>query len=130
MHAAIPFPITNPAKVRLHRIVVALNAAERCRRAIGGSGSLILMPHLVGTAHIDPTDTNFTPFAIGQINPSRDSVHDVLDDITLDTVVRELDTVSDFIKYLRKKRSPNYSRQAIRGARRGRPAGCLFNTNG
>jgi hypothetical protein len=42
------------------------------------------------------------PFFVGNVAPERGFVH-VLDDVALDIVLQELDTVSDFIAYLRKK---------------------------
>src|SRR5712692_9537381 len=48
-----PFPIglPNPDNARFHRIVVAHDKTWRCRQEIGGSGSLNIMPSIVGAAH-------------------------------------------------------------------------------
>jgi hypothetical protein len=93
-----PFPIDlpDPAAIRFHRIVVAHQVSERCRQELGGSGSLIINTSVVGDAHAK------TPFTIGQIDPARGVVH-ILDDITLNTLLRSLDTASDVIQYLTKK---------------------------
>jgi hypothetical protein len=42
------------------------------------------------------------PFLVGDVDPSRDFIH-VLDDVTLDIILGELDTVTDFLGYLSRK---------------------------
>lgn len=42
------------------------------------------------------------PFAIGDIDPEGDYIH-VFDDVSLEIVMRELDTISDFTEYLDKR---------------------------
>lgn len=42
------------------------------------------------------------PFQVGSVNPEKGFVH-VLDDLALDTLMRELDTVYDFTSYLSDK---------------------------
>ncbi len=99
-----PFPLDVPglATARFHRVVVAHNASQRCRDELGGSGSLMLMPHIIGPMHSDPRTGGIVPFAIGQIDPDKGYVH-VLDDTTLDILLGNLDTVRDFVSYLTKK---------------------------
>lgn len=99
-----PFPIDLPssANIKFHRIVVAHGAGDRCRLEVGGSGSLIIDPGIVGDAHFAGKGRPGTPFTIGQIDPSRGFIH-VLDDVALDTVLLSLDTTIDFIRYLIKK---------------------------
>lgn len=96
-----PFPIDlpNPNNAKFHRIVVAHDKTWRCRQEIGGSGSLVVLPSVVGAAHYMGA---VKPFAIGQINPAKGYVH-VFDDVSLGVVMRSLDTVSDFVAYLTKK---------------------------
>lgn len=50
-----PFPVALPPmdRARFHRIVVAHDAARRCRELLGGSGSLMLFPPLKGRAHYE-----------------------------------------------------------------------------
>jgi hypothetical protein len=97
-----PFPIDvpNPAGARFHRIVVAHDASRRCRDLLGGSGSLIIDPGIVGAHHCEGDDVR--PFRVGQIDPRRGFVH-VLDDTSLDVLLRTLDTISDFVNYLARK---------------------------
>lgn len=44
------------------------------------------------------------PFIIGDLNPEKTFVH-ILDEITLDLILDELDTISDFTRYLKEKES-------------------------
>lgn len=54
------------------------------------------------TAKTDGTNVIPAPFTIGDVNPDGTFIH-VLDDVTLDIVMGELDTISDFVAYLKKK---------------------------
>jgi hypothetical protein len=92
-----PVPLPRPDRTHVHRVVVALNAAERCKAFFGrGNGSLKVRPDVKGEAHFG------RPFTIGQLDPVRGYVH-VIDAFTLDVLMSELDTVSDFVDYLSKK---------------------------
>ena len=103
----LPVPLPDPARIRVHRIVVAHDVARRCRELLGGSGSLVIFPALKGDAHVsgpvvfprcegniyeqwakafrEPINYAMTvlPFAIGDLDPARGFVH-VFDDIGLD----------------------------------------------
>ena len=97
-----PFPIEIPEKGEavIHRIVVARGAGEACKQYFGdGMGSLRVRPEIVGVRHCAPDSQ---PFAVGELDPSGSYVH-VMDDITLDIVLSELDTVVDFTDYLTKR---------------------------
>ena len=85
--------------MRFHRVVVAHGTRKRCRRHLGGTGTLVLKPDIVGKAHYE---RDCEPFLIGDVDPTKGFVH-VLDDISLDVVLGHLDTVADFIAYLTKK---------------------------
>jgi hypothetical protein len=110
-----PLPIPEPERMRVHRIVVAHGVSEACRYALGGSGSLMIVPSVIGDDHLLLGDDRVVlmegrltlpsparPFTIGQIDPSKGFVH-VLDDTTLDVLLRTLDTVKDFVEYLVRK---------------------------
>jgi hypothetical protein len=100
-----PFPIDlpDPAQATFHRIVVAHESAERCQKELGGSGSLMIMPGVIGEMHyMGLDDGGGPPFAVGQIDTAKGYVH-VLDDASLAIVMDTLDTVSDFVAYLSKK---------------------------
>jgi hypothetical protein len=97
-----PFPIDvpEPSKAKFHRVVVAHDASRRCQELLGGSGSLIIAPSIIGPMHYEGEDVS--PFHIGQVDPSRGFVH-VLDDTSLDVVLQTLDTITDFVNYLTRK---------------------------
>ena len=99
-----PFPLAlpEPSVAKFHRVVVAHGMAERCQHELGSSGSLRIVPDIVGAMHTARPEDGGQPFAIGQIDPARGYVH-VLDDASLDIVMAELDTVSDFVVYLSEK---------------------------
>jgi hypothetical protein len=94
----VPFPISLPSsdKARIHRVVVAHDAARRCRAVLGGSGSLMLQSTLDGAEHLTQ------PFRIGHVDRDKGFIH-VFDDTALDVVMSTLDTITDFVSYLTKK---------------------------
>ncbi len=93
-----PFPLQLPpaGRARVHRVVVAHGVADACRASLGGSGSLMYSP-MIG-------DNDAAPFTVGDLDPARGFVH-ILDDTTLEILLTTLDTVADFIAYLREKES-------------------------
>ena len=99
-HCSRKVPIGLPDKdvMRIHRIAVALGIHDACKEFFGGKslGSLIVDSLLRGAEHFD------FPFFIGHVSPDKGYVH-VLDDFTLDAILQELDTISDFVAYLTKK---------------------------
>ena len=100
-----PLPLKLPPsdEMRIHRVVVARGAGERCSVFFGGdSGSLMVRNDLVGHSHINPPAGPSGIFRIGQLNPEKGYVH-VLDDENLDILLSELDTVADFVAYLSRK---------------------------
>jgi hypothetical protein len=98
------FPIDLPSSedAIFHRIIVAHGASKRCKEKLGGSGSLMIFPDVIGDAHCLPVSKGGVPFAVGQVNPQKGFVH-ILDDTTLDILLRTLDTITDFVSYLIKK---------------------------
>jgi hypothetical protein len=100
----IPFPLRlpDPAYVRVHRILVANGASEQCRLELGGSGTLMLRPVLVGGDHTKPAVEGGVPFAVGRVSANQPFVH-ILDDMSLPLLLENLDTAPDFINYLTKK---------------------------
>ncbi len=100
-----PLPIELPRadEMRIHRVIVARGAGERCSAFFGGdSGSLMVRNDLVGDAHINAPAGLFGIFRIGRIDPGKGYVH-VFDDANLDILLSELDTVTDFVAYLTRK---------------------------
>jgi hypothetical protein len=70
---------------------------------------MVLSP-LKGDAHINVSAEGFIPFAFGDVDPDGPFVH-IFDETALDIVLRELDTITDFVRYL------NQREAAIRGDR-------------
>ena len=101
----VPFPLALPPveRRRVHRIIVARGAEEAGRKYFdGGLGTFVIKPGLKGQDHRNPNAATYLPFAIGDIDPESDYVH-VFDDVSLEIVMRELDTISDFTEYLDKR---------------------------
>ena len=97
----LPIKIPPPERRKVHGIVVALGAGEECKAFFGeGVGSLMIVPTIKGEEHWQ-TDI-VAPFAIGDVDPEGSFIH-VLDDVSLEVVMRELDTISDLTSYLTKK---------------------------
>jgi hypothetical protein len=62
----------------------------------------MIVPQIIGDDHINPKSVHHAPFAVGDLDPDKPFIH-VLDDVTLDIILRERDTITDFTLYLRKK---------------------------
>ena len=102
-----PFPIDlPPPEDRIfHRVVIATGAAPLCEEHVpGSSGSLIIKPDIQAADHWMQNNDTFQPFAIGDLEPSGSFVH-VFDEVALDIVMHELDTIRDFTDYLEKRSS-------------------------
>jgi hypothetical protein len=98
-----PVVLPPPGETKFHRIVVAHGASRRCREALGGSGSLMIAPLVVGEMHYRRSgDREVTPFFVGRVDTSHGYVH-VFDDTTLDIVMTARDTITDFVDYLTKE---------------------------
>lgn len=98
----LPLQIPREPDVVFHRIVVAHDASGRRKAATGGSGSLKIDLRLSGDAHGRPASQGGHPFSVGHILRDRAYVH-VLDDVALEIVMKALDTVTDFVRYLAAK---------------------------
>lgn len=82
---------------------MARGAKEAGRKFFdGGLGTFVVLPALKGDDHRDPEASKVMPFAIGDIDPDGDFAH-VFDDVSLDIVIREFDTISDLTGYLDKR---------------------------
>lgn len=98
----LPIYLPSVSDMRVHRIAVAHGAGQRCQYHLGGSGSLMINMSLVGDDHYKSLNEHGMPFAVGTVDDKQGYVH-VLDDTTLDIILRTLDTTTDFIAYLEKK---------------------------
>lgn len=93
-----PLSIPNPDQAVFHRFAVTRGGYEKCREHFAGqsTGSLVINTAITGSAHED------NPFNVGIVAPGRGYIH-VLDELTLEVLLKELDTIPDFITYLKKK---------------------------
>lgn len=101
-NCTVPFPLEIPKleDAHIHRIVISHGISDHIKKNVGGSGSLRINPSIIDEVHFDCK--RCTPFTIGQIDSKKGFIH-VLDDVTLDIVMTKLDTITDFLNYLKKK---------------------------
>jgi hypothetical protein len=97
-----PIDLPTPDRMRIHYIVVAHNISARCAAYFpSSSGSLIFDSQMPAQPHRLEQD-KIEPFVVGWMDPDRPFVH-VLDDESLDTVLKSRGTITDFIEYLQWK---------------------------
>ena len=99
-------PVTLPPlpQRKVHRIAIALGAQSACAQFFDDEdGSLLIYPALKGDNHTDKSARVYSPFAIGDVDPDGPFVH-VFDKTALDLIMREMDTVTDFVRYLDERR--------------------------
>lgn len=91
----LPIDLPDPRDARYFLVAVTRGSCEVAERfwGRGSSGSLMLNNAIAGDAHYT------TPFRVGFPLPSRRFVH-VLDEMTVDVLLEELDTAPDLIAYL------------------------------
>ncbi len=92
------FPVKFPphGQTIFHRIIVARNATKGFREYVNGTGTLIIKPDIIGNDHLKE------PFHVGRIAVDKGFIH-IFDDIALNVVLKELDTITDLADYLTKK---------------------------
>lgn len=96
-------------KIKEPQIVVGIctvrGAREACLEYYGeGSGSLRIDTCLRGEEHYKTPENSLSFFTVGDINPSGEFIH-IMDEVVLDCIMRELDTIEDFTNYLIHKSS-------------------------
>jgi hypothetical protein len=91
----LPVPLPDPATARYFLVAVTRGAHFAARQYFGGgsSGSVMLSSDVKGKAHLE------APFHVGFPLDSGRFVH-VLDEMTVDLLLEELDTVPDLVSYL------------------------------
>lgn len=95
-----PIPIPPAKDIKIHLIAVALGAHEACSKFFNGdSGSFMIKPTTTDNQHIDPLSPEYKPFVIGDVDSSGSFIH-VLNDVSLNILMEELDTITDFTDYL------------------------------
>ena len=87
-------PIALPSHPDFHRVLTCRGSADAAAKFWGGSSSL-----LVGNGPLAATDF---PLQLGAFDEEGSLFH-VFDEVALDSVLKTLDTVSDFCDYLRKR---------------------------
>ncbi|HHQ4314479.1 TPA: hypothetical protein ACSP7Z_005210, partial [Serratia fonticola] len=95
------FPIEIHKDMRFFLIAVTSNSLEPAskyfgRMAQGSSGTFMnIFPYGL-------KDSSEQPFSIGDIHPNKTFIH-VLDELSLKLLLTELDTITDFVAYLKEK---------------------------
>ena len=92
----IPINIPDIKEAKFHLIVVAHGVSKIIKKAMGGSGSLMI------DSTIKQISDHNKPFTVGNLDSNKTFIH-ILDDDFLLTLMKTRDTVSDFIEYLDKK---------------------------
>lgn len=92
----LPAPLPDMADAQIHLVVVARGVSSTFASITGGSGSLMIEPSVIGRAQ------ESRPFTVGDIDSDRPFVH-ILDDTSFNILLRQLDTISDFTRYLGEK---------------------------
>lgn len=89
-----PYGLPDMKTANFHIVLVAHQISKACKDFHGGSGSLMITN--------DSGLISAMPFVIGDLDKSKTFVH-VLDDTSLDLVMKNVDTIADFVGYLSKK---------------------------
>lgn len=98
----LPLKIPPPDRIRVHRIVVAHNVADRCSQFFPGSSPTLMFDSSIGGKDHYRDAGTYQPFCIGWIDADRPFVH-VFDDASLEIILKTRDTITDLVEYLRWK---------------------------
>lgn len=98
----LPIDLPDSTRMRVHGVALALGAQSACSTHFSDpDGSLMVSSDLKGHIdHVDPSRKSYMPFAFGDVDPVGSFTH-VFDQTALNLVMREMDTVADFVTYLR-----------------------------
>ena len=94
----LPHSLPPENTIKFHKFAVTRGSYSECIEYFGGkgTGSLIINTAIVGDEHENE------PFSVGFILPSREYIH-VLSELSLEILLKEFDTITDFIGYIEKK---------------------------
>lgn len=93
----MPVALPQAKDARYHLIAVTRGTRDAARRHFSDEiGSLFVSTDVVDDAHLK------TPFVLGRIDASRGFVH-VFDEAAIEILMSELDTVYDFVGYLKRR---------------------------
>lgn len=96
----IPIELPPVDRRRVHGICVTTGGEQAASSYFDDpDGTFMIMPSLRGKDHVNFTHPNHIPFCIGDVDPDGPFVH-VFNMATLDVVMSEFDTITDFTKYL------------------------------
>ena len=95
----LPLAIDSLAQHQFHRVIVALVLKIAVEVILEGMEALTLAPEIVGKAHFDVRHCNIQPFCVGTIDSAPGYLH-VFDKFTLPLILKEADTIADFVAYL------------------------------
>lgn len=96
-----PFELPSPDRRRVHSVCVALGSEAAASKFFGDDdGTMMILPHLKGDDHIDFEADGHITFAIGDVRPDKNFIH-VFNQRSLKVVMVEMDTISDFVSYLK-----------------------------
>jgi len=104
---ALPIDLPRITDARFHLVVVAHGISPRIRAEFKGSGSFLIDTRIKGFQQ------HVVPFQVGDLAPEKTFVH-VLDDDSLDLLMTQRDTISDFVAYLSKRENLLRGTPAIR----------------
>lgn len=95
-HVSLPFP--SIADTRFHLIAVTRGAYTACKAyfADQSTGSLMINTEIIGEKHQEH------PFTIGRVRATGPLIH-VFDELTMNVVLHELDTIQDLVNYFARK---------------------------
>lgn len=96
-----PIPLKLPpiGQRRVHGICIASGGEQAASAYFNDpDGTFMIMPHLRGKDHV-ATLPHHQPFCIGDVEPGGPFIH-VFNMATLDIVMSEFDTITDFTRYL------------------------------
>lgn len=98
-----PLALPPPDRRRTHHIAVALGASKACADHYRmTAGYFPIDPDGKGDKHTDTKADDFVRFAIGDVQPDGAFVH-VFNEPALSLLASELDTVTDFTRYLSRR---------------------------
>lgn len=91
----LPIQIPPPERARYHLVAITRGSFDACAAHFPGSlGTHQIRTDLEGKAH------EGAPFTIGVLDRSKRFVH-VFDEYSLEVLMDEMDTITDFVRYLR-----------------------------
>lgn len=96
----LPVELPPANEMRVHGIAVATGARPAGEAFFGrGQGDLMISGSVRGDDHLRTDGEGFLPFTVGDVDPDGSFIH-VFDDAALSIVMREMDTIADFVDYL------------------------------